>query len=148
MHPHPLSLSLPHSLAEKGLRGEASSSQGSRWNAGSLGTDPAVSPWESQAVGIPPADPSPGGDTGCQRQTPPPQEGGFVRVGKPLSKPQPGSTPEFSRPAVTETPLPRPPLPGLLQHNPRHCATTSLPPPLLCTPVQWVLCLLQHSGWR
>lgn len=98
----------PHSLVEKGPRGEASSSQGSRWNAGSLGTDPAVPGkarlWESHPQ-PPPQDAPPD----ARDATSPP--GGFVRVANPLSKPQPGSTPEFSRPAVTKTPPPPPPSP-------------------------------------
>lgn len=81
MHPHPLSPSLPpDSLAEKGLRREARRSQGSRWNAGSLGTDPTVpgkaTPWESHPQ-PPPQDGPP--DT----RDPSSPTGGFVRLEKP-----------------------------------------------------------------
>lgn len=147
-HIHILFLLLsPHSWAEKGLRREAISSQGSRWNAGSLGTGPAVPGkarlWESH-----PQPPPQDGPPDARDPSSPP--GGFVRVEPPPhpSKPQPGWTPEFSRPAVTRSPLPRPRLSSLLQHNSRHCAAHPLPAPLLWTPVQWGLCRLQYSGWR
>lgn len=86
------SLSPPTHLAGKGLRGEAGSSQGSRWNAGSLGTDPAVS-LGKPGCGNPTHSPLPRMRHRMPETDPTSPRGASVRVGKP-----PCPSPSLARP--------------------------------------------------